>query len=186
MEKTKTGGLGHGIGEFVVYRNSGIYRISDIRQENFCGIGERTYYVMHSVYETGSIVYLPIDAEDLETKIRSVTKPEEIDGIFDLAQNSGNIWVEDVKERAEYFDELLTRGGTADLLWLHCVLTNYKREIEGQRRKLYANDAKVLAAAEKIIAEEFSFVLGIDRSEVMSYISDRMENLQTRKCGENG
>ena len=34
MEKTKTGGLGHGIGEFVVYRNSGIYRISDIRQEN--------------------------------------------------------------------------------------------------------------------------------------------------------
>ena len=61
MEKTNTGGHRHSIGEFVVYRNSGIYKISDIRQENFCGI-ERTYYVMHSVYEAGSVVYLPTDA----------------------------------------------------------------------------------------------------------------------------
>jgi CarD family transcriptional regulator len=182
MGKTNTGGFRHGIGEFVVYRNSGIYRISDIRKENFCGIGERTYYVMHSVYERNSIVYLPVDAEDLELKIRGVPRPEEIDRIIRTAKSSANVWKEEVKERAEYFDELLSRGTTSDLLWLLCVLTNYKNEIEGQRRKLYASDARILAAAEKMVSEEFAFVLGIDRSEVMSCVFDRMGKLGTDSC----
>jgi len=179
-----TGGFRHVIGDIVVYRNSGIYRISDIRKENFCDIGERTYYVMHSVYESNSIVYLPVDAEDLGLKIRRATQPEEIDSIIEAAVNSANVWKEDVKERAEYFDELLIRGSPADLLWLLCVLMNYKSEIEGQRRRLYASDARILTSVEKIVAEEFSFVLGVGQDEAMSYISERMEGLRTGNCGK--
>ncbi|MGI6167781.1 MAG: CarD family transcriptional regulator [Eubacteriales bacterium] len=179
-----TGGLRHGIGDIVVYRNSGIYRINDIRQENFCGIGERTYYVMHSIYENNSIIYLPVDAKDLKIKIRRAMRPEEIDSIVETAKNSANVWKEDVKERAECFDELLTRGSPADLLWLLSVLTEHKNEIEGQRRRLYASDARILAAAEKIVAEEFSFALGVGQDEAMTYISERMEDIRTEGCGK--
>ena len=67
------------------------------------------------------------------------------------------------------------------MLWLFCVLTNY--EIESQRKRHYAGDAKILAAVEKIITEEFSFVLGIDRSKVIPYILGRMKDLQPRNFG---
>lgn len=163
------------IGEHVVYRNNGIYRICDMRIEKFCGINERTYFVMCSVYDKSSMIFVPTDAKDIVTNMRRILSPSEIDAAISQAESSVNVWVEDVKERAEYFDRLFDSGSCSDILWLYNVLSDHKAETEKNRRKLYASDARILAAAEKIITDEFSFVLGIEKNEVLPYINEKIE-----------
>lgn len=174
MEGLNPGGPVHCKGELVVYRNSGIYRISDIRNEKFCGISERTYYVMCSVYDKSSVIYVPVDAKDITLAMRNIMSREEADEAVSRARCSANDWICDAKERAEYFDRLFDSGCCSDILWLYKVLTLYKTDTESSRKRLYASDARILAAAEKIITEEFSFILGIDRGEVLPYISEKL------------
>ncbi len=162
------------IGDIIVYRNNGIYRIGDIREENFCGIGERMYYVMRSVYDQSAVIYLPIDTKDISSSLRCVLSPDMADEAILGAVNSENTWIEDIKERGEYFDKLFDAGVCSDIVWIYKVLTEYKAELEGARRKLYANDTRVLAAAEKIIMDEFSYALGIDKGEVLAYIDEKI------------
>lgn len=170
----------HSIGGLIVYRNNGIYRIGDIRKESFCGIGERTYYFMCSVYDKNSVIYVPIDSKDISSTMRPILSPEDIDGAISRAVSSENTWRDDVKERAEYFDRLFDSGDTSDILWIHKSLSRYKAGLEAGRRKLYASDSRILAAAEKIIIEEFSYTLGIEKSAVLPYIVEKAKKIRAQ------
>lgn len=167
-------GACHSVGECVVYRGSGIYRIDDIRDEDFCGLGRRTYYVLSSVFDHSSVIFVPLDAKDIEKTLRNVLSCDQIDEVIAKAGENPVEWVEDVKSRAEYFDRLLTEGCCSDIIGIYIKMMKYKDSIESGRKKLYASDAKILAAAERIITDEFSFVLAIPKSEVLGYISARL------------
>ena len=51
-----------------------------------------------------------------------------------------------------------------------------KRETESKKKKFHVADSRYLSIVEKIITEDFSFVLGIDKSEVISYIIEKTES----------
>lgn len=171
---TEYAGACHGIGEFVVYRGGGVYRIDDIRDESFCGLGKRKYYVISSVFDQSSVVYVPVDAKDIDKTLRRALTPSEIDGVIDEAGAGSLDWVEEVKGRAEYFDRLLVEGQCSDILRIFLTLRRHKEGLEGGRKRLYASDARILTAVEKIITDEFSFVLGIPRGDVLEYIGGRL------------
>lgn len=177
MDNNSTGACSYRIGEHVVYRSGGIYRIDDIRVENFCGIGERTYYVMSSVYDDNSMVYVPVDAQDIDKCLRHTLTGPEIDKLMTRAAKEQDDWewVEDVKARAACYDELMSEGTCCGILRIFLSLRRHREEIEGSRKKLYASDARLLAASEKILTDEFSFILGIDKSDVTTYLCEEIE-----------
>jgi CarD family transcriptional regulator len=181
MEGVSSGGDVHSIGDLVVYRNNGIYRIIDIRNEKFFGIDGRTYYVLCSVCDKNSFVYIPKDAVDMKLTMRHILSRDDIDDAINKAENSSNKWHDDVRERTRYFDRLFDSGSCSDILWVFKVLSLYRDETENEHRRFYASDERLLDAAEKIIIEEFSFVLGIDKDEVVKYITDRAAILQSGK-----
>ena len=76
--------------------------------------------------------------------------------------------------RAQTFNQLIEGGNRADILWIILALTDYRAELATKRRKLYSSDEKLLATALRIIKDEFAFVLGIDREEVIPYIKNRL------------
>ena len=49
--------------------------------------------------------------------------------------------------------------------------------LEKLNKKLKANDAKFLAMSENLITGEFAFVLGIQRTEVIAFIAERIAEL---------
>lgn len=171
-------GFAHRPGEFVMYRGSGIYRIDDIRKESFGTIGERTYYVMSAAKDRNSIIYAPVDAKDIELNMRHVLTPDEIDAVIGESEGTDILWVEDTKEREARFSSILANGRSSDILWLFKTLTLYRTELERNKRKLYASDAKILAAAERAITDEFSFVLDIPAGEVVPYIVSKIDNAE--------
>ena len=162
----------HEVGECVLYRTCGICSICDIAPLEF-GNDKTDYYVLRSVYDESSVAYVPVDSELVEQMRPVLTKSEVLHAI-DSAPSSGTSWIEDSKLRAQTFNQLIEGGNRADILWIILALTDYRAELATKRRKLYSSDEKLLATALRIIKDEFAFVLGIDREEVIPYIKNRL------------
>jgi len=164
----------HAAGDFVTYRQNGICKITRTVKQNFGGMGEKEYYELSPVYDAKSVIFVPTDSQALVSEMRHVLSREEIDAVICNSEHETLEWVEDTKERAQAFGEILSGGDRQRILWVIKVLSLYKKELEEKKRKLYATDAKILSAAEKTITEEFAFVLGIGRDEVLTYILERL------------
>lgn len=177
MNSFAAGSYAYKIGDFVMYKNNGICKITDIRPQTFGDGAERIYYVMCSVYDERSVMYVPTDAKDLDLNMRPILTCEEITAIIRESELIPMDWIPDSKKRSEYFESIMTGGNRAEILWLVKLLSIKKREAEETKTKFYAADAKVLAGAERIISEEFAFVLGLKKSEVIPYIADFVKSV---------
>lgn len=166
----------HNIGDHVMYRQNGICKITDIRNENFAGMGARTYYILVSEYNKDAKTYVPVDSEELTSQMRHVLSEKEINDIITSSDDEKrNSWIDDDKLRAERFEEILACGDRAQILWLVKVLSIHKEEVEQKKKKFYVRDEKILTAAEKAITEEFAYVLGIDKQDVIPYILKKLK-----------
>jgi len=162
------------VGEFVVYRNGCIYRIEDIRKEDLWGDGDRLYYVLRPVYEERSLTYVPADSGDAERLMRSVLTREQIDSAIAAAETGELEWPHDAKQRAALYDRLIAEGNASATLMIYRQISRHRQEVEGKKKKLYASDARILERAEKAVTEEFAFVLGIKKDQVLPYIKSRL------------
>jgi len=157
------------VGDYVMYRRNGICRITDIRREKL-GPEERLYYILKPVYDDTLKLYVPVDFVDAPQHMRRVLSAEEIDATIAQVEKSPNKWPEDSSERAVYFDGLLNGGDRADIRWLVKVLSLEKQALRKKEKRMLDSDKKALEAAERLITDEFAFVLGLGKNEVVPYI----------------
>ena len=164
----------YNIDDYVVYGREGICKIIDIRLEAFGGIEKREYYILEPLYNKNSVSYIPVDAPELMTKMRNVLTPVEVDKVIDMSEEYNDKWIENTNERYEKFRDIISNGSCTDILRIMKQLFIHKEEVAKINRKFYANDDKILTDAQRIITDEFSFVLGIDRKDVIPYIRNRI------------
>ena len=164
----------HKVNEYVTYGQNGICQIIDIQKQKIKGI-ERTYYIMKSVYNNTKIM-VPVDSDMLVGNMRHILSEKEILDIIKKSEDSDNIWMQDTKLRSEQLEKMLHNGDRADILWIVKMLSMYKLQAEKEGKRFYASDERILYTAEKIITEEFAFALGIERNEVIPYITAHINN----------
>jgi len=130
------------------------------------------YYILEPVYSKNMTMYVPKQSQVLVDQMMDVLSKEEIDNLIASSKSINHEWIDDSKKRYEEFNKMLRSGNKADLLWLIKVLSRHKKELEENKKNFYATDKRVLSSAEKIITEEFAFVLGIEPGNVMEYIEN--------------
>jgi len=160
-------------GECVVYKNNGICRVTDLQKRKFAG-EERDYYVLDSIFDPHSTWYVPVDSPELTSSMSRILSPDEIDLAIAQSLLLGEIWTDGFKERSELYSDVLKSGDRARMIALYRTLCARRDEAEKNRRKLYVSDERALRTAEKMISEEFSYALGIQRSEVAQYIAGKV------------
>ncbi len=178
MEKSSGGQqmpFSHKIGDCVMYRQNSICRILDIRTENMSSAGPKSYYVMKSVYDDNTVIYVPTDSK-IADNMQHLLSVDEINAIIDNSEKDGIEWIEDSKQRPLVYKAVLARGDRTEILRLVKILSLHKLKVERQKRKFYACDEQVLSVAERVVTEEFAFVLGIQPSEVIPYIMGRIKS----------
>lgn len=161
-------------GDTVIYKNNGICKVSQIQAMSFTPGDEKTYYVLEPVYAQGSRMYVPVDSAELNACMRRLLNKNEIDTAIDESTDQQLEWVEDTKLRAAYWAQVISTYDRAKILAVFARLSDHKIQLEQKRKKMYASDQKMLALTERMIRDEFAFVLKIDRDEVMAYITDRL------------
>lgn len=155
----------HKAGDYVTYKENGICRIAEETDE---------YYILQPVYGHNMTVYVPKKSQALVDLMCRVLTKDKIDEIIMDTENSQYQWIDDSKARSEYFNKLLRSGDKAAVLWLVKALSLHKIEVEKNKRNFYASDKRILSAAEKVITEEFAFVLGIEPEDVIPYIVNKL------------
>jgi len=166
----------HKAGDFVSYKQNGICKIKGIFKGEFAFLGEKQYYELSPIYDPKTVIFVPLDSPELLSGMQHILSKDEIDSIIKESESKESLWIDDQKERAKAFQNILMGKDRAKILWIVKNLSLYKIKLEEEKKKLYASDARILEAAQKAITEEFAFVLGIKREEVVPYIIEKLNN----------
>ena len=161
------------IGEVVSYGATGLCTIEDIRQESLSrgGTKKQEYYILRPVAAPTCTTYVPVANEALTAKLRRIYTKEQIDALIVSVKDQKLEWIEDIRMRADVFGKVISRGISAELLKLIACLYLEKRSCAGSKRKFSTTDEQMLAAAERIVSEEFGYALQIPPKQVASYIA---------------
>ena len=159
------------VGDKVVYGSLGVMEITEITEQTV-GDVTRKYYVMKEYASLStSLTYVPLDNEMLVAQMKPLLTKDEIYETVRTAKTSPPIeWVEDNRARAEMYKKILASSDRGRMLMMinSVYRTGIRREEEG--KKNYIADENSMKRAEKIIATEFSLVLGIPEADVPAFI----------------
>lgn len=161
------------VNDMVLYGTNGVCKVVDI-DERDCGGRMVEYYILKPIYASNSTVFVPVNNEKLTSKMRYVLTKEEIDEKIHSISKEHEAWMDDERERKEHFKDMVSRADTFELIQLIEMLMEHRKRVAERGKKLHVADERMLQEAEKMICDEFSFVLGIPKEDVPSYITSSM------------
>lgn len=156
------------VGQLVLYGTNGVCTVEDITEKTV-GSFQAEYYVLKPTSAAASTLFVPTANEQLVGKMRPVMTAEEINGVLSQKSDGGE-WIESKNERTEAFKDIIASGDPAALLGMIRLLHAHRDLQTGQGKRLHLSDERFLKEAEKMIGEEFSLVLGVDRDEAIALI----------------
>lgn len=158
------------VGMIVMYGTQ-LCKITEMEERSFfSGQTPRLYYTLAPVDREADAAYVP--ADQAQTKLRPVLSKSEIELLRKETNESALAWIEDRQVRNREYTQILHSGDPAQILLLiRCLLTK-KAEYAASKKKLTASDEKLLSTAEKMIDEEFSYVLDIEKESLSDYFRD--------------
>ena len=161
------------IGDLVVYRKSGVCRIIDITLRDFGDQGKKEYYVLSSVYDNYSKIFIPVGSK-LDEEMTELLSKKEINNIIDRSEKVETVWENDGKKRAILFDGIINGGTHEEIIHMVNELRKFKEQLRESKKMLKSNDSRYLSLGENIISGEFAYVLGKKKDEVFAYIDERL------------
>lgn len=166
------------VGDTVVYNTQGVCEIVEKTLMKFGG-EKKEYFVLRPAADNGSTVYVPCTSEPLLAKMRKLISRVELDALIDEAARDGREWIVSDSERRDYCDAVLKSGDRKQLLQLISMLYRRREELKTLKKHFHNADATYLKAAERLLHDEFAYVLGISSAEVPDYIRSRLESSRT-------
>lgn len=161
------------VGSMVHYGIDGVCCIMGSVEKKFDGSTDR-YLELRPFYRKNDSIFLPENNEFLLTRVRPLVSREEIADI--LRQPVKDVpWIEAESERKELFKLILWSGDLSWILGLIRALDRRKQQLAAYGKKLRSSDAAFLKDAERLLHEEFAYVLDIPPREVPAYIESQIQ-----------
>lgn len=163
-------------GDIVAYGKNGVCSVEEIKPMSFsAGMKESLYYILKPEANPESKIFVPVENEGLVSKMRELMTKDEIDSLILDTKDREIKWDTNRRYRNENFHEILSRGVHSDmLLMIRCIIRK-KNELMEIGKKLPTTDSNTLKSAEKLVQEEFSYVLNIENTEVERYIKNTLD-----------
>lgn len=159
------------VGDKVAYGIHGICQILDVEERKVDG-KIRSYFALEPMNQPGSRYYIPVDNPAAVAKLRHIISPEGLEELLHSPQVHTDCWIEPENSRKQRYRELISSCDRAELLQMISSIYRHKKEQVALGRKLHLCDENFLRDAEKLLNAEFSLVLGIEPSEVKTYIGN--------------
>ena len=156
------------VGKKVLYGTNGVCTVEDITVKRIGG-ADIEYFVLKPVCSAASTLFVPTKNTALLQKIRDISSPEQLRDILDNPPETGE-WNDNKIERSEEFKNIISAADCKKLVALIRLILNHEKEQQNAGKHLHLSDERFLKEAEKMVTEEFSLVLGIDRDEVLKMV----------------
>lgn len=160
------------VGDTVLYGATGVCKIDSavIRE---IGREKKEYLVLLPISQEKSTVFVPTDNPVLLQKMRKILSKKEIGDIIESVSSLPDIWEEDEVRRRERYSEIICGGDRKQIVLLIRTLYTVRNMRQAEGKRLHMVDERYLSEAERLLCDEFSVVLGIERSQVVPYIIEK-------------
>ena len=108
--------------------------------------------------------------------MKRVLTKEEIDELLSSVVPGALDWIENDNRRKVFCTYTIKSGDRLAMINMIDMLCAHQKEMENQRKHFHVTDERFLKEAEKLLHEEFSFVLGIPKNDVCDYIRERIKS----------
>ena len=161
------------VGDVVMYGTQGVCKIHEVCTKKF-GKTESEYFLLRPYFDPKSVIYVPTDQDNLLSQMREVLTRNEVNDLI-AEISSGKIeWIDNDNERQDVCNEIIRSGDRVALMRLIQMLYDRNEELKGQKKHFHIADERNLKRAEKLLHEEFAYVLGLQPADIPAYISERL------------
>lgn len=157
------------IGETVSYGAEGLCSITAIEEMKLGGTKGK-YYVLKPIYRPNATVYVPAENELLVGRMHPVLSAQEIHELLIKAAREESFWIEDANERRTQYSKLLLTGDRYGVARMILALFGKRQQLSAAGKRLRNGDDQFLREGEKLLYEEFAYVLDIPRKDVAEYV----------------
>ena len=161
------------VNEVVMYSHNGICKIVDSLNRTLYNGKTVTYYVLNPIFDAKTTYYIPVD--NVEETLKKVISVDEIHELIEMMPEESSIWIENDNQRRDAYKEIIKDGNRVELIKLIKTLYYNREEKLRDGKKFHISDEKALKQAEKLLYEEFAYVLNIDVNEVVPFINEELE-----------
>ena len=102
--------------------------------------------------------------------------PQQLDEVFYSVSATEVEWNNDEVTRRQNFKDVISSGIVEDILVILKALWNHRKSQNEKGRKLHISDEIFLKEAEKMIKEEISCVIGVEKEDVIPYVQNKIMN----------
>jgi len=157
-----------------MYGTQGICKIVEITQKDFLGT-KKEYYVLKPMSDSGATLFAPVNNEKIEGKMRRILTEEEIYALIESMPKEEANWIQNENERKEQYKRIIASGNHLELIQMIKALYIHKQKREADGKHLYLSDERFFKEAERILYDEFQYVLNIKREELLPFIFRKIE-----------
>lgn len=162
------------VNDTILYGNEGVCKIIEITSRTFKN-QVMDYYVLKPVYSENATVYVPVHNQELLNKMKKILSAQEIIDLIHKMPESESVWIQNDNQRKEKYREILRSGDREELMKIVRTLYLHQQKLKESGKKFHATDDKILKEAEKILYDEFAYVLNIHQDEVVPFICQEIE-----------
>ena len=161
------------VGDVVLYTTYGICKITDQIKRLFHGI-ENEYYVLVPLSESKTELTIPISNPITKERLHGLLDEKDIVEITNQIPYLEAYWIDNENERKKEFSDIIRSGDRINTLRVIKSIKYHQLSLVGKNRKLHACDEACMKEATKLIVDEFSYVLQIDKEDVQDKIRAEM------------
>ncbi|MCR5113057.1 MAG: CarD family transcriptional regulator [Acholeplasmatales bacterium] len=162
------------VGDVVIYTTYGICKISALNKIKM-GKFENTYYVLKPLNEDTTEISLPVNNPMTAMRLQPLLSEDEIKDLINQIPFLEPYWIEKDNDRKTEFSEIVKSGDRKETLRLLKSIRVHIVDIKNKGRKLHATDETVMKDAEKLLLDEFSYVLKMDKPSLQIILNDQLE-----------
>ena len=164
------------IDDIVTYGINGVCRVVAIEERDLMGT-KKNYLVLKPANGDKSTFFVPVDNENLMNKMHKILSEDEINQLIDSIPNEKVLWIDNERERKERYKQIIIDGNHSELIGMIKAIHFEKEDRKEKGKKLHMSDERFLKEAEKILYDEFQYVLNLSEKDVVSYIFSRIDNI---------
>ena len=127
------------------------------------------YYVLKPLASDSSTLFVPTHNEELVKRIRDILNKDSIDSILSHLPDIGE-WNDNKQERSDDFKSIIAGGDCVELIRMIRLINAHSNDLAENGRHLHMSDERFLKEAEKMVSEEISLVLDVDRDAALELI----------------
>ena len=156
------------VNDTIMYGTQGVCTIVEITEKDFMGT-KKEYYVLKPMNNKGATLFAPVSTK-AGNKMRRILTKEEVYALIDDMPSEETNWIKNDNLRKETYKKIIVDGNHTELIRMIKTLHIHRKKRESEGKHLYLSDERFLKEAERILCEEFQYVLNVDREELVSII----------------